>query len=134
MSKNDRKRGSRKTKNSKADSNNFITLVSRLSEMLFINGLPAPFQSHMFKRPCFLCYIIEMADVLIIFILIRKGPKKRYQNLFPVPLPFQNQVLFSQKITRNWLFQLRFVCFALLSVTDVIRSLKPEFNIPAKIG
>ena len=40
----------------------------------------------------------------IIFILIREGPKKRYQNLFPVPLPFQNQVLFSRKISKNHLF------------------------------
>ena len=51
MSKNDRKRGSRKTKNSKADSNNFFTLVSRLSEILFINIWPAcPFlESHVQK-------------------------------------------------------------------------------------
>ena len=64
-----------------------------------------PLFSHVFNRPCELWFLLLYRQMSsIIFILIREGPKKRYQNLFPVPLPFQNQVLFSRKITKNWLF------------------------------
>ena len=58
-----------------------------------------------------------MAVVLNSYHIDKFWKIKRYQKLFPVPLPFHTQVCncsgFSSKITKNRFFLLVFLCFTL---------------------